>query len=295
MLSKLQVKTVEKGIPNTAEYRMYFKSNQGYISPMHDIPLYSNFYTKVCNMIVEIPRWTNAKMEINLREPMNPIKQDIKNGLVRNVANVFPHHGYIWNYGAFPETWENPDVVDPLTGHKGDGDPLDVLEIGERIAKRGEIIQVKVLGIIGMIDEGQTDWKVIAINVHDPNADKLNDIGDVEKYFPGYLNATNEWLKHYKIPEGKGINTLEFNGEAQNKEFALKVIDATHQHWIKLMMGDVKPFGLSIRNTVIGAKGLWPFQMAEREINNREFKTGTEPPIDIAVEKSHFITTPQQE
>jgi len=35
------------------------------ISPFHDIPLYSNPETKECNMVVEIPRWTNHKMEVN--------------------------------------------------------------------------------------------------------------------------------------------------------------------------------------------------------------------------------------
>uniref|UniRef100_A0A8D8Z2X6 Inorganic pyrophosphatase n=1 Tax=Cacopsylla melanoneura TaxID=428564 RepID=A0A8D8Z2X6_9HEMI len=289
MVERMQIKTVEKGIPNTADYRLYFRSKQGYISPMHDVPLYSNFYTKVCNMIVEIPRWTNAKMQINLREPLNPIKQDIKHGLLRYVPNVFPHHGYIGNYGALPQTWENPLEADPNTGRKGDGDPIDVLEIGERIAQRGEIIQVKVLGVLGLIDEEETDWKIIAINVHDPNAARLNDIGDVEAFFPGYLNATSEWLKHYKIPDRKPANTLAFNGEPKNREFALSVIDGCHQQWIKLMLGKIKVFGISIKNTVIGAGGLWPFTMAEREVNKRAFKTGTPAPIDRQVEKSHFI------
>jgi hypothetical protein len=54
-------------------------------------------------MIVEVPRWTNAKMEISKEEPFNPIKQDIKRGKLRFVRNCFPHHGYIWNYGAFPQ------------------------------------------------------------------------------------------------------------------------------------------------------------------------------------------------
>ena len=31
-------------------------------------------------MVVEIPRYTNAKMEICKEEPMNPIKQDVKKG-----------------------------------------------------------------------------------------------------------------------------------------------------------------------------------------------------------------------
>jgi inorganic pyrophosphatase len=54
-------------------------------------------------MIVEVPRWTNAKMEISKEELLNPIKQDIKKGRLRYVRNCFPHHGYIWNYGCFPQ------------------------------------------------------------------------------------------------------------------------------------------------------------------------------------------------
>jgi inorganic pyrophosphatase len=42
-------------------------------------------------------------MEISKEEPFNPIKQDIKRGKLRFVRNCFPHHGYIWNYGAFPQ------------------------------------------------------------------------------------------------------------------------------------------------------------------------------------------------
>lgn len=34
---------------------------------------------------------------------MNYIKQDEKKGKMRFVGNVFPHHGYIWNYGCFPQ------------------------------------------------------------------------------------------------------------------------------------------------------------------------------------------------
>lgn len=33
---------------------------------------------------------------------------------------------------------------------------------------------MKVLGVLAMIDEGETDWKVIAINVEDPEAKDLN-------------------------------------------------------------------------------------------------------------------------
>lgn len=31
---------------------------------MHDIPLFANEEKTVYNMVVEVPRWTNAKMEV---------------------------------------------------------------------------------------------------------------------------------------------------------------------------------------------------------------------------------------
>lgn len=130
-----------------------------------------------------------------MAETLNPIKQDVKKGKLRFVANCFPHHGYIWNYGALPQTWENPNHTDPSTDCVGDNDPIDFLEIGSRVAERGEVVQVKVLGVVALIDEGETDWKVIGIDVRDAKAGQLNDITDVEKNFPGLLRATIEWFK----------------------------------------------------------------------------------------------------
>jgi inorganic pyrophosphatase len=34
------------------------------VSPFHDIPLVADADKKIFNMIVEIPRWTNAKIEV---------------------------------------------------------------------------------------------------------------------------------------------------------------------------------------------------------------------------------------
>lgn len=38
----------------------------------------------------------------------------------------------------------------------------------------GEIVQVKVLGVLALLDEGETDWKIIAIGVDDPEAQKIH-------------------------------------------------------------------------------------------------------------------------
>ena len=59
----------------------------------------------IANMIVEIPLGTRAKMEICTKSPLNPIKQDEKKGKLRFVNWPYP-----CNYGAFPQTWENPTL-----------------------------------------------------------------------------------------------------------------------------------------------------------------------------------------
>lgn len=82
---------------------------------------------------------------------------------------------------------------------------------------------------------GETDWKVIVIDVKDPLAPKLNDIEDVEKHLPGLLRATNEWFRIYKIPDGKPENNFAFSGEAKNKKYTLEVIHECHEAWKKLI------------------------------------------------------------
>jgi inorganic pyrophosphatase len=64
----------------------------------------------------------------------------------------------------------------------GDGDPVDVVEISSTTLEMGGVYQVKCVGAYAMIDDGELDWKVIAINTADPLADKINDVEDVERY-----------------------------------------------------------------------------------------------------------------
>ncbi|XP_078269263.1 inorganic pyrophosphatase-like [Rhinoraja longicauda] len=242
----------ERGQSNTASYRLYLKNSQGQIvSPFHDIPLWASESQNVFNVVVEVPRWTNAKMEIATKEPLNPIKQDIKKGNLRFVANIFPYKGYIWNYGALPQTWEDPSHTDELTRCVGDNDPIDVCEIGTKVCARGEVIQVKVLGTLALIDEGETDWKIIAIDIKDPEADQFNNIDDVERLKPGYLAASVDWFKRYKVPDGKPENLFAFNSEFKDKDFAINVIKSTHAFWKALIMKKSPPEGINCTNTTV--------------------------------------------
>ncbi|KAF9947552.1 Inorganic pyrophosphatase [Modicella reniformis] len=273
------------GAPNTLEHRVYLERDGTPISAFHDVPLYADEANKIFNMIVEIPRWSNAKLEISKEEAFNPIKQDVKNSKPRFVRNCFPHHGFIWNYGAFPQTWEDPSVVHNETKASGDNDPLDVCEIGEQVGYTGQVKHVKVLGIMALLDQGETDWKVIVIDINDPLANKLNNIEDVERHLPGLIRATNEWFRIYKIPDGKAENQFAFSGEAKNRDYALGIIKETHEAWERLIKHSTHD--IQLKNATLEGTPNWNKEEADR-------LPGASPkpaaPVDPSVDKWFFIS-----
>lgn len=56
----------------------------------------------------------------------------------------------------------------------------------------------------------------------------LTDIDDVKKYKPGYLEATLNWFRFYKVPEGKPENRFAFNGEFKDKVKIITFIFKMH-------------------------------------------------------------------
>ena len=126
-----RVYTEECQAPCTLEWRLHFYTDvagvRTQVSPWHDIPLMNEDGT--LNMVVEIPRWTRRKMEIATQEPFNPIKQDVKNGKLREIG----YGDQLFNYGAFPQTWESPKNMskDPATGTEtpGDNDPIVSVQV----------------------------------------------------------------------------------------------------------------------------------------------------------------------
>ena len=73
----------------------------------------------------------------------------------------------------------------------------------------------------------------------------LADIEDVEKHMPGFMGATVEWFRVYKMPDGKPPNEFAFNAEAKPRDFALEVIHETHEHWKKMVAGQVDCQGVN--------------------------------------------------
>lgn len=222
------VSTEVAGEAATESFRLKFKGEDGPLSPWHDIPLMGE--NGSYNMVVEIPKMTKAKMEVATKEEGNPIAQDIKKGKLRD------YHGPIfWNYGCLPQTWEDPNVEHPELKCFGDNDPIDVVEIGSASLPMGTVKEVKPLGVLAMIDDGELDWKVLAIATDDPLASQYNDISDVPEPI---TSGIREWFRWYKTPDDKPINSFGFDEKFLDVATAKEVIEETHEAWKKLRSGE---------------------------------------------------------
>ena len=233
---------MKRGKKYAPSYRIYATNETvtgpgfNVISFWHDIPISPT--NGIYNFVCEIPKNTTAKMETSTTENFNPIRQDIKKAGVEGGGGQLRYYAMPihWNYGMMPQTWEDPNHKWNFGGRHGllpgDGDPLDVVEIGSgRATVCGNVYPVKVLGAFAMIDEGEVDWKVIAVRTTDDNADQLHDIADVDRVFPGELKRIHKWFRDYKVPDGKPQNKFAFGGKPLSREVTISVISETHRAW----------------------------------------------------------------
>lgn len=220
--------TATSGEAETESFRLSFNEGESAISPWHDIPLKGSS-DGTYNAVIEIPKMTKAKMEVATKEPNNPIAQDVKKGNLRD------YHGPIfWNYGCLPQTWEDPNEEHPELKCFGDDDPIDVVEIGSKALAMGTVAEVKPLGVLAMIDDGELDWKVIAIATDDELAKEYNDIDDVPI---AVKDGIREWFRWYKTPDDKPLNGFGFDEKWLDAKSAGEVIEETHEAWKKLRSG----------------------------------------------------------
>lgn len=248
-----KVATETENEPDTLEFRMHFKTTAledeggevdaetrelSKMSPWHDIPLvFKRNDTKefLCNYVNEIPKGARGKMECATKEPFQPIKQDVKKGKLR----YFTYGDLPFNYGFLPQTWEDPQKKSDFTDSDtvGDNDPVDVVELSKEPLGMGAVVPLKLLGTLGLIDEGETDWKVIAINANNPLASQMNGIEDVDRVCgEGTLQSVYDWFKYYKTTDGKPENAFSHGGKFHDVPFTLEVISECHNHWKDLLL-----------------------------------------------------------
>lgn len=134
--------------------------------------------------VIEIPAGTNGKFEYNYE--LKEFTQEIRDGKPR-VVKFLP---YVGNYGFIPGTYMDPSIG-------GDGDALDILIIGESI-KQGEIIEVKPIATLLLIDGNEEDHKVIGVPV-DPKFNIAN-INDYHSLSEPIKNIIKTWFTNYKGP-----------------------------------------------------------------------------------------------
>ena len=143
---------------------------------LYDIPLHEQS-PKIVNAIIEIPKGSSIKYEFN--SDYNVMEYDRS----LDSAMVYPA-----NYGFIPNTFCD------------DGDPLDILLIGQRPLMSGTLVRCKVLGCLDMTDNGKKDYKVLGVPVR--CGKRYRTLNDVE---PMFLEIAKNFFLHYKdLQPGEG-------------------------------------------------------------------------------------------
>jgi inorganic pyrophosphatase len=107
----------------------------------------------------------------------------------------------------------------------GDGDPLDVLVLGPALP-RGTVAPVKVIGLIHLVDGGETDDKVLAVQETGPLG-KIDSLVDLEREKPGVTEILKTWFENYK---GKGKLTCSGFGSRGDALELLTKCEASFAH-----------------------------------------------------------------
>ena len=117
--------------------------------------------------------------------------------------------------------------------YQGDNDPLDVVELGSSPLQIGDVLPVRVLGALCLIDQEELDWKVLCVR----STENLT-ISELES--SGRLKAIREWFKSIKVYDGKKPNSFAFEERVLSVERTLQVIEENHHHYRKLIEGETK-------------------------------------------------------
>jgi inorganic pyrophosphatase len=162
---------------------------------LHDIAPFTS--DSLVNVVIEIPAGTSQKWELNKATGQIEWEQ-----VTPDSFRVIDYLPYPANYGFVPQT-----LLHEASG--GDGDPVDVFVLGSTIA-RERIVKVKIVGIIHMLDDNETDSKLLAVNTDEPGFD-VNSFVMLNNNYPGVIDIIRLWLVHYKGPDS--IEILSVNDE----------------------------------------------------------------------------------
>lgn len=152
----------------------------------HDVPRGAK---EELTVIVEIPMGSRVKYEL-----------DKETGLIKYDRVLYSPMHYPANYGFVPQTlWD-------------DGDPLDVLVLGQEALVPGCLVEVRPIGVLDMVDGGEGDAKVLAVPCADPRWKGTKDVGDLE---PHVLEEIKHFFQVYKDLQKKKVEVGDWQGRAE--------------------------------------------------------------------------------
>ncbi|TQD34877.1 inorganic diphosphatase [Haloflavibacter putidus] len=134
--------------------------------------------------VIEIPAGSNQKIEY--KKDTNRFVVDSINKQAR-VIDFLPYPG---NYGFIPGTYSNPK-------NNGDGDALDVLVLSESLAS-GTLIEIKPIAMMRLLDEGEKDFKIIAVPLNkNLRTMQLDSFENLSLKYPHVRKILHSWFENY--------------------------------------------------------------------------------------------------
>lgn len=141
----------------------------------------------VVNVIIEIPKRSNVKYEYNR------VDKSISVDRILYGSEVYPQ-----NYGFLSEALDY------------DGDELDMLVIADQSFMPGIKVPARIIGAMEMVDNGETDTKLIGVIDCDPRFSHINTLADVSEHL---LKEINNFFQNYKILQKKQVIVKGFKDE----------------------------------------------------------------------------------
>jgi len=174
--------------------------------------------------VIEVTKGTTAKFEMSKETVYNPVFSDVH---TKNGAKKLRNYGVapIFNYGYIPQTWEDNRTKN------GDGDPIDLIDVGQHPDTAKPILAVcdyLVLGCLGLIDQKEIDYKVLCIEINEALADGIANIDDFRKKYPGKISEIRQWFRDIKTFDGKPANTYMEGVDYFDADETMAIIHECH-------------------------------------------------------------------